>query len=123
MDLAISICRNTIGIVSGLLFAIGSVVFWPTFGHCGTLVGNWMYRCGASLGVVNNMWQLIRLQMKSATVTMMKLLSLLSLLGSIGFLVGGGYFLAGGKHDTEGSFAWLAGSLAFLLSSILTYKL
>ncbi|CAM4801444.1 unnamed protein product [Rotaria magnacalcarata] len=123
MDLAISICRNTIGSVNGFLFTIGSVAFWPTYGHCGSLVGNWMYRCGAFLGVVNSMWQLIRLQMKSTAMTTMKLLALLSLLGSIAFLVGGGYFLIGGKHDIEGSFVWLAGSVTFLLSSILTYKL
>ncbi len=123
IDTAISICRNTIGSISGLLFAIGSAAFWPNYGHFGDIVGNWLYRCGATLGVVSCMWLLIRLQMKSTKFTMMKLVTILSLFGSIGFLIGGGFFLAGDKYDIEGSFAWLAGSIAFLLSSILTYKL
>jgi hypothetical protein len=123
IDSAISLCRNTIGSISGSLFAIGSVAFWPTYGHSGAIVGNWLYRCGASLGVVSCMWLLIRLQVKSTKFTMMKLVTILSLFGSIGFLIGGGFFLASGKHDMEGSFAWLAGSIAFLLSSLLIYKL
>jgi hypothetical protein len=123
IDSAISLCRNTIGSISALLFTIGSVAFWSTYGHFGDIVGNWMYRCGASLGVVSCMWLLIRLQMKSTKFTMMKLVTILSLCGSIGFLIGGGFFLAGEKYDIEGSFAWLAGSIAFLLSSLLIYKL
>ncbi len=123
IDSAISFCRNTIGSINGLLFAIGSVAFWPTYGHAGNIVGNWLYRCGASLGVVSCMWLIIRLQVKSTKFTMMKLVTILSLFGSIGFLVGGGFFLAGEKYDIEGSFAWLAGSIAFLLSSLLVYTL
>lgn len=123
IDSAISLCRNTIGTINGFLFAIGSVAFWPTYGHSGAIVGNWLYRCGASLGVVSCMWLLIRLQMKSTKFTMMKLVTILSLFGSIGFLIGGGFFLVGGSHDIEGSFAWVAGSIAFLLSSLLIYKL
>jgi hypothetical protein len=123
IDSAISLCRNTIGSVSGLLFAVGSVAFWPTYGHCGTLVGNWLYRCGATLGVMSCMWLLIRLQVKSTKFTMMKLVTILSLFGSIGFLIGGGFSLAGEKHDAEGSFSWLAASVTFLLSSLLIYKL
>ena len=123
MDLAVSFCRNTIGSISGVLFIIGSVAFWPSYGHGGALVGNWLYRCGASLGVVNSIWLLIRLQTKSSKFSILKLITLLSLLGSIGFLVGGGYFLYGGKYDIQGSFAWLSGSIAFLLSSVIIYKL
>ncbi|CAF1170298.1 unnamed protein product, partial [Didymodactylos carnosus] len=48
-DLAVSICRNTLSVVNGLLFTIGSVAFWPSYGHCGALVGNWFYRTGAVL--------------------------------------------------------------------------
>jgi hypothetical protein len=123
VELAISFCRNTIGSISGLLFTIGSVAFWPSYGHCGALVGNWLYRCGASLGVISSIWSLVRQQMNSSQITILKLVTGLSLLGSIGFLIGGGYFLYAGKHDTEGSFGWLSGSIAFLLSSLLIYKL
>jgi len=122
-DLAISFCRNTIGSISGFLFIIGSVAFWPNYGHGGALVGNWLYRCGASLGVVNSMWFLIQQQMKSSKFSLLKLMTLLSLLGSIGFLVGGGCFLYGGKYDIEGSLAWLSGSISFLLASLIIYKL
>lgn len=123
IDTAISFCRNTIGCINGFLFAVGSVAFWPNYGHCGALVGNWLYRCGATLGLISCIWFLIRLQMKSNKFTIMKLITILSLFGSIGFLIGGGFFLASGKYDVEGSFAWLAGSIAFLLSSVLIYKL
>ena len=122
IDSALSLCRNTIGSISGFLFAVGSVGFWPTYGHCGAIVGNWLYRCGATLGVLSCMCLLIRLQVKSIRFTMMKLVTILSLLGSVGFLIGGGFFLSTG-HDAEGSLAWLAGSIAFLLSSLLIYKL
>jgi hypothetical protein len=87
------------------------------------MVGNWLYRCGATLGFMSSTWLLIRLQMKSTKFTMMKLVTFLSLCGSIGFLIGGGFFLAHGKHGAEGSFSWLAGSISFLLSSLLVYKL
>ncbi|UJR13889.1 hypothetical protein I4U23_000896 [Adineta vaga] len=123
MDLAVSLCRNTIGIISGCLFIIGSIAFWPSFGHGGALVGNWLYRCGASLGVINSLWYLIREQMKSFKYTLSKLMIVLSLFGSVGFLIGGGYFLYGGKYDSEGSFAWLAGSISFLFSSLIIYKI
>ncbi len=63
-DSAISLCRNTIGSISSLLFTIGSVAFWPTYGHSGAIVDNWWYRCGASFGVVSSMWLLIQLQIK-----------------------------------------------------------
>ena len=123
MDLAVSFCRDTIGSISGLLFTVGSVAFWPSYDHGGALVGNWLYRCGASLGVVSSTWSLIRQQQASSTVSVLKLMSFMSLLGSIGFLIGGGFFLYGGKHDVQGSFAWLSGSLAFLASSLFIYKL
>jgi hypothetical protein len=123
MDLAVSFCRDTIGSISGLLFSIGSVAFWPGYGHGGALVGNWLYRCGATLGVISSTWSLIRQQIKSSKFSILKLLTLMSLFGSIGFLIGGAYFLYSGKHDTEGSFGWLTGSIAFFLSSVLIYKL
>lgn len=123
VDLAVSFCRDTIGSISGLLFAVGSVAFWPSYGHGGALVGNWLYRCGASLGVVSSVWSLIRQQQASSTVSVLKLMALMSLLGSIGFLIGGGFFIYGGKYDAQGSFAWLSGSVAFLVSSLLIYKL
>lgn len=121
--LAASFCRNTIGSISGLLFIIGSVAFWPSYGHDGAIVGNWFYRCGASFGVVNSIWMLVLEHTKSPRFSMLKLMTLLSLFGSIGFLIGGAYFLYGGTHDVEGSFAWLSGSIAFLLSSLLIYVL
>lgn len=123
IDLAISLCRSTIGSISGFLFAIGSAAFWPTYGHCGAIVGNWLYRCSAILGVVSCIWLLIRLQLESTKFTMMKLVTILSLLGSTGFLIGGGFFLAGEQHDAEGSLGWVVGSISFLLSSLLVYKL
>ena len=123
MDLAVSFCRNTIGSVSGFLFIVGSIAFWPSFGHGGALVGNWLYRCGASLSLLNSLWALIREQMKLSKYTLLKLMILLSLFGAIGFLVGGGYFLYGGKYDSEGSYSWLAGSISYLLSSLIIYKL
>ena len=122
-DLAVSFCRGTIASISGLLFVVGSAAFWPSFAHGGALVGNWLYRCGASLGVVNSLWSLIRLQSKSTRFSTLKAMALLSLLGSIGFLIGGAYFLFGGKYDAQGSFGWLFGSIAFLLSSALIYGL
>lgn len=123
IDLAVSFCRNTIGCISGFVFVLGSLAFWPTFGHSGTIVGNWLYRCGAIFGAVSSMWYLIRLQLKSTKFTMMKLVTLLSLFGSIFFLIGGGLFLAGGKYNTAASFGWLAASISFLLSSLFIYKL
>ena len=123
MDLAVSLCRDTIASISGLLFIVGSAAFWPSFAHGGALVGNWLYRCGASLGVVNSLWSLIRLQKKSAWFSTLKVMALLSLLGSIGFLIGGVYFLCGDEYDAQGSYGWLFGSIAFLLSSALIYGL
>jgi hypothetical protein len=123
IDMAVSFCRNTIGSISGLLFIIGSIAFWPSFGHCGALVGNWFYRCGATFGVINSIWLFVRQQTKSSKFSIGKLMTIMSLLGSIGFLIGGAFFLYAGKHDVEGSFGWLSGSIAFLLSSLLIYKL
>ena len=121
MDLAVSLCRNTIGSISCLLFVVGSAAFWPSFGDGGALVGNWFYRFGASLGALNSMWLLIREPTKSLKISILKLMGFLSLLGSIGFLIGGVYFLRGGNDDAIGAFSWLSGSIAILLSSLLLY--
>jgi hypothetical protein len=121
-DVAVSFCRNTIGSISGLLFTLGSIAFWPSYEHAGALVGNWLYRCGATLGLISSFWSLIR-QQHPCRYSTLKLMTLLSLFGSIGFLIGGAFFLYGGAYDMQGSLAWLAGSLSFLCSSLLIYKL
>ena len=122
-DLAVSFCRNTAGIISGLLFIIGSVALWPTFGQCAAPVAGWAYICGSCLGVVNYAWLLFLLQMKSWRFSFLKLLTLLSLLSTIGFIISSGYLLSGGKRPVVNSFAVLSGSILSLLSSILVYEL
>ncbi|CAF1069398.1 unnamed protein product [Adineta steineri] len=123
LDLAISFCRHTLGCCSGILFIVGSAAFYPTYGHCGVLVGNWLFRCGATLSVLSYVWFLIREQMKSSKFSLVKLVVFIALLGSIGFLIGGAFFLAGPDYASHGSFAWVAGSVVFLLSSVMLYKL
>ena len=123
IDLAMSFCRNTIGSINGFLFAIGSLAFWPTFGGSGTIVGNWLCRCGSILGIISSVWLLIRLQMKSTKFTTMKLITILSLLCSINFFIGGVFYLLKGNHNDAFSIFWLLGSIAFLFSSLFVYKL
>ena len=122
-DTAISFCVLTMVNISGILFTIGSVAFWPTLDHCNQILGIWMFRCGASLVVIGNAWLLIRMQMKKMKCSIDKLTTLMVLLGAVGFIVGGAFLQAGSDHVDHGSFSLMAGSYLLLLSSILSYKL
>ena len=117
IDLSFSISQNTTSMINGVLFVIGSVGFWPEFGTGGSLVGNWFYRCASTLTLLNSICSLIRQRKEK-----FKLMTIMSLIGAVGFLMGGGFFLKGENFNQYGSFAWIIGSSAFFVSALLLYK-
>ena len=122
VDLAISLCRNTSGILGGILFLVGSAAFWPSFGSSGALVGNWLYRFGSIFALFSSLGSLIRQQEQNPSITVSKVLTFFSFLGSLGFIIGGAFFLAGKPYGVHGCVSWALGSVVFLLSSLLIYK-
>jgi len=117
--IAVSISRSSAAILNGVLFVVGSVAYWPDFGHSGIVVGNWLFRMGTSMGLLSTCWALKRTfhpNNNVAGVVTLRWLLLNAIFGSIGFLLGGAYFLAG--KGEPGAIAWATGSLFFLFSSL-----
>lgn len=123
IDLAVSLCRNTMATIAGALYVIGSIALWPYFSSSGTLVGNWLYRLGSIISLLSALWSLIRQQQKLSTVSISKLMTFCSFLGSLGFLIGGNFFLAGKSYGLHACVIWISGSTAFLISSLLIYEI
>ena len=124
MDQAVIICVGTSSTISGILFSMASIAFYSAFGRSGQILGNWMFRTGATLVIINTTWLLIRLQITGETsFTMLKLVTLLPMLGAWGFFIGTALVLAGGNGVRYGSLSLMIGSTFFLASSVLLFRL
>ena len=124
MDQAVIFCVGTSSTISGILFTVASIAFYSAFGRSGQILGNWMFRMGATLVIINTTWLLIRLQINGeSSFTMMKLVTLLPMLGAWGFFIGTALVLAGGNGVRYGSLFLVIGSTFFLSSSVLLFRL
>ena len=124
IDQAVIFCVGTSSTISGILFTIASIAFYSSFGQSGLILGNWMFRTGATLVIINTTWLLIRMQINVGTsFTMLKLVTLLAMLGGWGFFIGTALVLAGGNGVRYGSFCLIIGSTFLLSSSVLLFRL
>ena len=117
--------QSLICVFGSLCFTVGSAAFWPSFGHTGSLIGNWTFRCGSCSYITVNTWKLVLLLMKcckghrdqSGLPIFSVCICIVFLCGGFCFLAGGIFFLIG-HHDAEGSVSWALGSGLFLIGSL-----
>lgn len=120
---AVAMTRSTISVVNGILFTLGSVVYWPGYGHSGIVAGNWLYRMGSSMTMISSTWALVRLfgrtHYSPKVLYMLRAYSAQMFLGGLCYFIGGIYFI---HHVGDvGAVLWIVGSTFFITSSAMLF--
>lgn len=115
--------------VGGLLFTLGSIAFWPSFGENVGLAGNWLYRfgsCSYLLGSFTSIHKMGRPEAANDTwsirrVPLQWLIPLtMYIVGAILYLAGGCLFLhAFGPRPEAAAYCWIVGSVFFFAAAFI----
>lgn len=107
---SISLCLLTINFNSNLLFLIGSIAFIPFYSNTGFLLGNWLFLIGSVNYFITSIISSYKFQLHLITV--------FSIIGSLGFIIGCIYSLTINNNIYIGFYSWLIGSLAYSISAL-----
>lgn len=117
--------RATLSIVNGVLFTLGSIVYWPSYGHAGIVAGNWLYRTGSTITIFSCTWALLRLfgvhtqYHTPRMLTMLRAYYIQMIIGGLCYFVGGIYFI---HHEGKtGAYLWVVGSTGFVTASTMSF--